>query len=467
MEERKIDIKSESAFHIDGKPPLNEAIPLGLQHVFAMFAGNITVPIIIAGSLGLGLEERTFLIQSAMLMAGVATLIQVYPIGKVGAKLPVVMGTSFGFVPTSIAIGQQFGLSGILGAAFIGGFFEAFLGFFLKHIRRFFPPIVTGTVLLTIGLSLLPTGINYAGGGVGADDFGSFSNLALATFVLVLIIFLNQFGKGMIKTASIFIGIIAGYLVAIPMGKISFLAVSEAAWFSFPMPMRFGMTFHWPAIAAMLIMYIVTAVETVGDVSGITLGGDSREATEKELSGAVVADGLMSSLAAVFNALPNTSFSQNVGIISFTKVMSRYVVAIGAWLLIGASLFPKLGAIIAIMPASVLGGAAIVMFSMIATMGIVLINKDSMNQRSILIVSLALGIGLGVGQVPAVLDNFPQAVRLIFGGQGIVVSCILAIFLNIVLPKENLKNKTNNLVYSLIIKACFILQYLRFLLYFP
>lgn len=441
MKEKNIIMKSESVFDVDGKPPLKQAVPLGLQHVFAMFAGNITVPIIIAGTLGLGLEERTFLIQCAMLMAGVATLIQLYPIGKVGAKLPVVMGTSFGFVPTSIAIGQQFGLSGILGATFIGGFFEAFLGFFLKPIRKLFPPIVTGTVLLTIGLSLLPTGINYAAGGVGSDDFGSFSNLLLAMSVLILIIILNQFGKGILKTASILIGIIAGYLIAIPMGKISFLAVSEAAWFSFPMPLKFGMSFHWPAIAAILIMYIVTAVETVGDISGITLGGDSREATERELSGAVLADGLMSSLAAVFNALPNTSFSQNVGIISFTKVMSRHVVAIGVWFLIGASLFPKLGAVIAVIPQSVLGGASIVMFSMIATMGIVMINKDVMNQRSILIVSLALGIGLGIGQVPAVLDRFPEAVRLIFGGSGIVVSCIIAIFLNIILPEEKLKNE--------------------------
>jgi len=266
-------------------------------------------------------------------------------------------------------------------------------------------------------------------------------HLFLAMSVLILIIILNQFGKGILKTASILIGIIVGYLIAIPMGKINFLAVSEAAWFSFPMPLKFGMSFHWPAIAAMLIMYIVTSVETVGDVSGITLGGDSREATDRELSGAVLADGLMSSLAAVFNALPNTSFSQNVGIISFTKVMSRHVVAIGALFVIAASLFPKLGAVIAIIPQSVLGGASIVMFSMIATMGIVLINRDPMNQRSILIVSLALGLGLGIGRVPAVLDRFPEAVRLIFGGSGIAVSCIIAIFLNIILPEEKLKNE--------------------------
>lgn len=441
MKAKNIRIKSESVFDLNGKPPLKQAIPLGLQHVFAMFVGNITVPIIIAGTLGLGLEEKTFLIQCAMLMAGIATLIQVYPIGKIGARLPIFMGTSFGFVPISIAIGQQFGLSGILGAAFVGGFFEAFIGFFLKIIHKYFPPIVTGTVLLAIGLSLLPTGINYAAGGVGSEDFGSFSNLFLAMSVLILIIVLNQLGKGIFKTASILIGIIVGYLIAIPMGKISFLAVSEAAWFSFPMPLKFGMSFHWPAIAAMLIMYIVTSVETVGDVSGITLGGDSREATDRELSGAVLADGLMSSLAAVFNALPNTSFSQNVGIISFTKVMSRHVVAIGALFVIAASLFPKLGAVIAIIPQSVLGGASIVMFSMIATMGIVLINRDTMNQRSILIVSLALGLGLGIGRVPAVLDRFPEAVRLIFGGSGIAVSCIIAIFLNIILPEEKLKNE--------------------------
>ncbi|AOY76484.1 uracil-xanthine permease family protein [Clostridium formicaceticum] len=426
----------DAKYDVDGKPPLKEAIPLGLQHVLAMFAGNVTVPLIIAGALGLTMGERTFLIQCAMLVAGITTLIQANRIGPVGANLPIVMGTSFGFVPTSIAIGNQFGLSGILGAAFVGGFFEAILGFFLKPLRKYFPPIVTGTVLLTIGLSLLPTGINYFAGGVGAPDFGSLQNLALGSLVLVTIIFFNQYFKGILRMAAILIGIIVGYVAAIFMGKVDFASVAEAAWFSIPTPMAYGMTFHGSAIIAMLILYVVTTVETVGDISGITVGGAGREATDQELSGGVIADGLASSFAALFNAFPNTSFSQNVGIVSLTGIMSRYVVSVGAIFLILAGLVPKLGAILAVMPQSVLGGAAVVMFAMIATSGIVLVAKDDLSQRNLLIVAVALGLGLGLGSVPEALQHFPESVSLIFSGSGMVVSCIIALVLNIILPKE-------------------------------
>ncbi|MFT9496097.1 uracil-xanthine permease family protein [Anaerosolibacter sp.] len=434
----------DSKYDVDGKPPLKEAIPLGLQHVLAMFAGNVTVPLIIAGALGLSVGEKTFLIQCAMLVAGIATLIQANRIGPVGANLPIVMGTSFGFVPTSIAIGKQFGLSGILGAAFVGGFFEAILGYFLKPLRKYFPPIVTGTVLLTIGLSLLPTGIKYFAGGAGAPDFGSLQNLAIGSLVLVTIIFFNQYFKGIARMAAILIGIIVGYVVAIFMGKVDFTSVADAVWFSIPTPMAYGMTFHAPAIIAMLILYIVTTVETVGDISGITVGGAGREATDKELSGGVMADGLASSFAAIFNAFPNTSFSQNVGIVSLTGIMSRYVVSVGAGFLILAALVPKLGAVLAVMPQSVLGGAAVVMFAMIATSGIVLVTKDELNQRNLLIVAVALGLGLGLGSVPEALQYLPESVNLIFSGSGMVVSCVIALVLNIILPKEKQPTVTNS-----------------------
>ncbi|KUO49262.1 MAG: uracil permease [Desulfitibacter sp. BRH_c19] len=430
----------KAVYDVDDKPPLKEAVPLGLQHVLAMFAGNVTVPIIIAGVLGLTIGERAFLIQCAMLVAGLTTLVQANKIGPVGANLPIVMGTSFGFVPTSIAIGGAYGLSGILGAAFIGGLFQAVLGFFLKTLRKYFVPVVTGTVLLTIGLSLMPTGINYFAGGVGAADFGSFSNLFLGFLVLAIVIFCNQFLKGFASMSAILIGIVVGYLVAIPMGKVSFAAVGEAAWFSIPTPFVYGMTFHWSAIAAMLIMFIVTTVETVGDISGITVGGAGREATDKELSGGIIADGLSSSFAAIFNALPNTSYSQNVGIVSFTGVMSRWVVTIGAFFLIAAALFPKLGALIAVMPQSVLGGAAVIMFAMIATSGIVLITKSALNRRNLLIVAVSLGLGLGLGSVPDALQFFPESVKLIFAGSGIVVAALVALFLNIILPEDTGRN---------------------------
>lgn len=428
--------KDSSVYSIDGIPSLGTAIPLGMQHVLAMFAGNVTPLIIIANALGLPVEERTFLIQAAMFVAGITTLIQLYPIGPIGARLPIVQGTSFGFLPTCLAISAKYGLAGVLGASFIGGFLEMFLGVFLKPLRKYFPPVVTGTVLLSIGLSLLPTGIRYFAGGAGTPDFGSFSNLLLGTIVLATILFFKQFTKGITSMSSILIGLLVGYIVAIPMGKVDFAAVGAAGWIAFPTPLKYGMTFQMDAIIAMLLMYIVTAVETVGDISGITIGGANREATDKELAGGVMADGLGSSIAAIFNVLPNTSFSQNVGIVALTGIMSRFVVAVGAVFLIAAGLFPKVGAVVAIMPQSVLGGAAIVMFAMIAISGINLITKDSLKGKNSIIVAVAMGLGFGLGSVPEALVNLPETLKLIFGGSGIVVTGLIAIFLNVILPED-------------------------------
>lgn len=428
--------KDKSMYELDGIPPLNRAIPLGLQHIFAMFAGNVAPLIIVANALKLPVDEKTFLIQCAMFVAGVATLIQVYPIGPIGARLPIVQGTSFGFLPTCLAISGKYGLAGVLGASFVGGFFEMIIGAFLKPLRKYFPPIVTGTVLLSIGLSLLPVGIKYFAGGVGAKDFGSPSNLILGTIVLVTIIFFKQFTKGITSMSAILIGIIVGYIVAVPMGKVDFSAVMQAKWFSFPVPFKYGLEFHLDAIVAMGLMYIVTAVESVGDISGITIGGANREATDKELAGGVLADGFGSSFAAIFNVLPNTSFSQNVGLVALTGIMSRFVVATGAVFLILAGLFPKAGAVVALMPQSVLGGAAIVMFSMIAISGINLITKQELIGRNSMIVALAMGLGFGFGSVPEALAYFPESVKMIFGGSGIVITGTLALMLNIILPED-------------------------------
>lgn len=436
MEEKvKEEQVTTSPYELDGKPPLREAIPLGIQHVLAMFVGNVTVPIIVAGAIGLTFEDRAFLIQCAMLVAGVATLIQIFRIGPVGARLPIVMGTSFGFVPIAISVGNTYGLSAVFGAALIGGLFEIVLGSFLKPLRKFFPPVVTGTVLLTIGLYLIPTGMKYFAGGVGAADFGSFQNLFLASLVFISILVLNQYTKGMMKVASILIGMIIGYIAAIPMGKVDFSRVADASWFSVPMPLEYGITFVWPAILAMCLMYIVTAIETVGDISGVTMGGAKREATDQELRGGIMADGVGSVIGALFNAFPNTSFSQNVGIVSLTGIMSRFVVMIGALFLIAAGLFPKLGALIAIMPMSVLGGAAIIMFAMIMTSGIAMVSRD-VSQRNLFILACSLGLGLGVGNVPEVLGQFDDTTKLILGGSGgMVVAAMFAVFLNIILPQ--------------------------------
>jgi len=425
---------SKSAFELDGVPPLKQAVPLGLQHVLAMFVGNITPIIIVAGILKLSIEEKTFLIQCAMFASGIVTLIQAYPVGRIGARLPIVQGTSFGFLPTAISIGKVHGFSGILGAALVGGLVECFLGFFLKPLRKLFPPVVTGTVLLSIGLSLLPVGIKYFAGGVKAPDFGSASNLILGAIVLVTILVFKQYTKGILSASSILIGIFVGFVAAYFMGKLNFTNFQNAGYFSFPMPLKFGISFHIDAIIAMSLMYIVTTVETVGDISGVTMGGAKREATDRELSGGVLADGFGSMFAALFNCLPNTSFSQNVGIVALTKVMSRYVVAIGALILIFSGLIPKFGAIFAMIPNPVLGGAMVIVFAMIAVSGMSLITKQPMCSKNSIIVAVALGLGFGLGSVPEALKIFPKEFQMIFGGSGIVITGIIALVLNLILP---------------------------------
>jgi NCS2 family nucleobase:cation symporter-2 len=305
-------------------------------------------------------------------------------------------------------------------------------------LKKYFPPLVTGTVLLAIGLSLIPLGIKFFGGGIGVKDFGSASNLILGSIVLVTILIFKQYTKGISSMSAILIGIVVGYLVAIPMGKVNFDIVANAGWLSIPVPFKFGLSFHWDAVFAMLIMYIVTAVETVGDISGITMGGLKREATDKELSGGVIADGLGSSFGALFGVLPNTTFSQNVGIVAMTGVVNRFAIATGAIFLILAGFFPKLGAIVSIMPSSVLGGAAILMFSMIAISGINLITKEPLDGRNGLIVAVALGLGFGLGSVPDVLAILPQWAQLLFAQSGIVVASMVALILNVIFPKEKI-----------------------------
>lgn len=455
---------SDAAFQMDGKMPLAQAIPLGLQHVLAMFVGNLTPLLIITGACGIAGGEfaglQLSLLQNAMLVAGIVTLVQLFAIGPVGGRVPIIMGTSSGFIGVfnSVAATMGGGVSAygaIMGASILGGFFETVLGFFLKPLRKFFPSVVTGTVVMSIGLSLISVGINSFGGGNKAEDFGSMENLLLALFVLIVILIFKHYTKGFLSSSSILLGIIAGYIAAIVMGFVlpttgvtadgveytkawvlNWDKVADAAWFAIPKIMPVKPVFDMRAILPVMIMFIVTAVETVGDISGVMEGGLGREATDKELSGGVMCDGLGSSLAACFGVLPNTSFSQNVGLVAMTKVVNRYALATGAVFLILCGLCPKLAALISIMPQSVLGGAAVMMFSSIVFSGIQLITKNPMNSRNLSIVSVALGVGYGMGANPDILVHAPKLVQLVFGGSGIVPAAIVAILLNIVLPKE-------------------------------
>ena len=454
----------DPAYDFEAKMPLSRAIPLGLQHVLAMFVGNLTPLLIICGACGIAGAEfadlRISLLQNAMIVAGLVTLVQLYSIGPCGGKVPIIMGTSSGFIGVFSGVASSLG-SGVLaygammGASIVGGIFEGVLGVFLKPLRKFFPAVVTGTVVLSIGLSLISVGMNSFGGGFKAKDFGSVENLGLGLFVLVVILIFKHGTKGITSYSSILMGIIAGYIASIFMSfvlpttavtakgveytkswVINWDKVSQAAWFDIPELFPVDIVFDMRAIIPVAIMFIVTAVETVGDISGVMESGFGREATDKELSGGIICDGLGSSFAAVLGVLPNTSFSQNVGLVAMTKVVNRFALATGAIFLVLCGLIPKLGAIVSIMPQSVLGGAAVMMFSSIVVSGIQLITKEPLNARSLTIVSVALGVGYGMGANPGVLAHAPQFVKLIFGGSGIVPAAMVAILLNVVLPKE-------------------------------
>lgn len=429
-------MKNRSPYDLDGVPSLKEALPLGLQHILAMFVSNLTPILIVAGVLKIPAETKTLLVQATMLVAGLNTLVQAYTLGPIGAKLPIVVGTSFAFVPVAISIGLKYGFEGVLGAALAGGLFEACLGLVIKKIRKYFPPIVTGVVVLSIGLSLLPVGVKSFAGGVGAADFGSMTNLIIGTIVLVTVVFFKQFTKGITSTGSVFIGTVVGFIVAMFLGKVDFAPVAQADMLYLPKPFMFGLTFHADAVLAMILMYIVSAVETVGDMSGVTMGGAGRETTDRELSGGILADGLGSAIAACFSVLPTTSFSQNTGIIAMTKVMSRFVVAVGAMFLVVGAFIPKIGALFTIIPASVIGGSLVMIFAMISISGINLITKEPLNGRNAVILAVSLGLGYGLGNVPEALAAFPESVKLVFGGSGIVVSGSIAVILNLILPAD-------------------------------
>ena len=401
-----------------------------------MFVGNIAPPLIIAGVIGAATGETAFLVQVALLMAGVSTLIQALGIGPVGARLPVLQGTSFAFVAVAIPLAQSHGLSAVFGGALVAGFVQILIGTSLRWLRGLFPPLVSGIVVLAIGIGLIPVGINYAAGGVGAEDFGAPIHIGVAGFVMVVTIIVNQYTRGFLSAAAVLIGVILGYLVAMPLGSVDFQPVADASWASVPMPFELGMTFPGAAVVGMSIVAIASSVETIGDLSAITRGGANREITHRELSGGVLGDGVGPSLASIFGAMPNTSFSQNVGLVALTGVINRYVVAIGAVFLVIAGLAPKIGAAVATMPNAVLGGSAIIMFAMVASAGINILKQVAMTRRNQLIIALSVGLGLGLQLVPEALVSFHEQLRLLLES-GVVPAALVAILLNLVFPTSD------------------------------
>lgn len=433
-------------------PALHKAVPLGIQHVLAMFVSNVTPAIIVAGAAGFGFgsnspdfPELLYLIQMSMLFAGVATLLQTVTVGPIGAALPIVQGTSFAFLPIMIPLVAGKGVDGmaaLFGGVVVGGIFHALLGTVIGKIRFALPPLVTGLVVTMIGLALVKVGIQYAAGGVpaiGTPEYGSALNWSAALVVIIVTLGLKFFTRGMLSVSAVLIGLAVGYVYALMVGMVTFEAIgtswSRASAFALPVPFKYGFEFSFAAIIGFCLMAFVSAIETVGDVSGVTKGGAAREATDKEITGATYADGFGSALAGVFGGLPNTSFSQNVGLIAMTGVMSRNVVTIGALFLILCGLVPKVGAIIRTVPIEVLGGGVIVMFGMVVAAGVSMLSDVDWNRRNMVVFAISLSIGFGLQLEPDAVQHLPDTLGILMKS-GLLPAALIAIVLNLILPHE-------------------------------
>lgn len=432
VKENQTDI--QLAYGVDDKPKMLTQILLGFQHIFAAFGGIIVVPIVISAALGFDVKTSTALISGAILMAGVSTFIQSRGVGLIGARVACVMGTDFTFVAPAIAVGSKFGLAGIFGATILGAFLVVILSFFVKPLMKLFPPIVTGTVVCLIGLTLLPVSIDWAAGGVGAANYGSLKNIAIALFIMTVTLVLNHYGRGLVSSASVLIGMVVGYIICIPLGMLDFSSVGAASWLSLPRIFAHGVNFNLKVLLPFIPAYFVTIIGTVGCLKGIgEVSGV--ELDEKRIGAGVLSDGVGSMLAGAFGTLPNTSFSQNVGLIPLTKVASRYVTMMAGVLLVILGLFPKFAALINIMPQPVLGGVGIVMFGTVAAAGIQTLSRVKLNNRNLLIIATSIGLGLGVTFRPEFIAQLPEGLKMIFSS-GISTGTIVALVLNLLLKEK-------------------------------
>ena len=430
-----------SLFEMEGVPKLSQALPMALQHVVAMIVGCVTPAIIISGAAGIDTADRVILIQASLVVSALATLLQLFPIGNkngfhLGAGLPVILGVSFAYVPSMQAIAEQSGIPAIFGAQIVGGICAILVGLTIKKIRRLFPPLIAGTVVFTIGLSLYPTAINYMAGGSGQPGYGSWQNWVVAIFTLVVVTVLNHFATGFLKLASILVGMIAGYIFSIPFGMVNFASVGEAGAFQLPQVMHFGVTFEASACVALGLLFVINSVQAIGDFSATTAGGLDREPTSSELQGAILGYGFSNIVGAVLGCLPTATYSQNVGIVATTKVVNRVTLGFSAIIILIAGLLPKFSALLTTIPYAVLGGATVSVFASIAMTGMKLVMTEDMNYRNTSIVGLAAALGMGVSQASASLSAFPDWVTTIFGKSPVVIATLVAIFLNVTLPKH-------------------------------
>lgn len=444
---KKTSSAQSELFKLDGHPGPAQAFPLALQHVVAMIVGCVTPAIIVSGVAGLSPEDSIILIQAALVMSALTTFLQLYPIGKkggfrIGSGLPMIMGISFAYVPTMQAIAGEFNVAAILGAQIVGGIIAVIVGLFIKQIRKFFPPLITGTVVFAIGLSLYPTAINYMAGGIGSEDYGSWQNWLVAFVTLAIVTVLNHFGKGIWKLASILIGILCGYVVALMFGMVDFSSLSTASWFQLPQLMHFGIEFEPSACIVIGLLFAINAIQAIGDFSATTTGGMDRMPTDDELHSGIVGYGVSNILCAFFGGLPTATYSQNVGIVGSTKVVAKRVFGIAASVLLIAGLIPKFSSLLTTIPYCVLGGATVSVFASIAMTGVKLITAAPMDFRNTTIVGLAIALGMGITQASAALASFPDWVTTVFGKSPVVVATMTAVVLNLILPKAKEQEET-------------------------
>lgn len=422
-------------YKLDGRVPVAKAVPFGLQHILAMFVANIAPILIVANACGLSEQNQAMLIQSAMLIAGIGTMIQLYPVWRIGSRLPVVMGISFTFVSVFCFVGTTYGYGAIMGAVLVGGIMEGVIGLFAKYWRRIISPVVAATVVTAIGFSLLGVGASSFGGGTGAEDFGSFRNLAVGTVTLLCCIGFNLVAKSYWKQLSVLFGLVVGYVLAIALGMVDFSALSGYSLIALPKLMPFTMEFHPGAIVAVAMIFLVSATETIGDTSALAVAL-GREVTDREISGSISCDGFISALSSMFGCMPITSFSQNVGLVNMTKVVNRFTILMGAIIMCLAGVFPIIGGILATLPDAVLGGCTIMMFGTIVVSGVEMLSGCGFGHRNMTIVALSLSIGLGFTQVPEIFVNFPQLVQSVFAENCVAIVFVVAVILNLILPQD-------------------------------
>lgn len=437
--QRELD---EIKYKIEDVPPLGVSIILALQHILAAFAGIVAVPLVVSAALGLSVKDTTFMVSATIFASGITTIIQSKGIGPVGSRVAGMMGTDFTFVNPSISVGAKLGVAGIVGATISASFIEVILSRFIKPLMKFFPPLITGTVVSLIGITLLPVSIDWAAGGFGAADYGSIKNLSVAFTIMVFTILLSHYGKGMLSTAAVFIGMVFGYLICIPLGMVDLTAVGDAAWIAVPSLLRYGVKFDLASTLSFAPAYVVSAIGTIGVMMAVGEASQVKISSERAAAG-VLADGVGSMLSGFFGAGPNTAFSQNVGLITLTKVASRHVMVIAGIILAILGVFPKLSALISVMPSPVLGGVGVIMFGLVAAQGIKSLSTIRLGDRELLIISVAFALGIGVTVKPEILNNLPEALKMLLSS-GISTGTLAALLLNVVLKDRRKKIKTQS-----------------------